>query len=281
MITLNNVTKKFKKREVLKQITLNFDNNIYGVLGSNGAGKTTMVRCLLGLYNVNDGKILYNNKNIKSSDLLNKNAGYLPQKFGLFKELTAYDMLSYFASVKNIDKEKYKQSIEDCMEKVNLSDRLYDKIGKLSGGMVRRLGIAQAILGNPEVLIFDEPTAGLDPEERMRFKSLLAKLEKDKTIIISTHIVEDIEATCDRIIVMSEGNILANATCEEVRGFATGKVYEIPSENEKNLNGNFFIEKAIVRDNNSFIRVLSDSKQDGELVSETVEDGYIAKIKNI
>ena len=167
------------------------------------------------------------------------------------------------------------------MEKVNLSDRLYDRIGKLSGGMVRRLGIAQAILGNPEVLIFDEPTAGLDPEERMRFKSLLAKLEKDKTIIISTHIVEDVEATCDRIIIMNEGSILANATCEEVRGFATGKVYEIPSENEKNLNGIYFIEKAIIREDKSYLRVLSASEQEGNVVTETVEDGYIAKIKNI
>lgn len=281
MITLNNVSKKFKKKEVIKQISMDFDKKTYGLLGSNGAGKTTMLRCMLGLYNINSGEILYNGENIKNSDLLNRSCGYLPQKFGLFKELTVYEMLCYFASIKKIPNNETKKAIEDCIEKVNLTERLHDRIGKLSGGMIRRVGIAQSILGNPDVLIFDEPTSGLDPEERMRFKSLLTSFKKDKTVIVSTHIVEDVEATCDRIVIMNEGKILANATCEEVRQFANNKVYEIDSKDQKDLKGNFFIEKSIVKDDKTILRVLSDSEQVGQLVLPTLEDGYIAKIKNI
>lgn len=281
MITLKNVSKKFKNREAISQASISFDKHIYGLLGANGAGKTTLVRCILGLYQVSDGEILFNGTNIKNNDLLNRTVGYLPQKFGLFKELNVYDMLSYFATIKNIPKNMYKHSIEECIEKVNLSDRLYERIGKLSGGMLRRVGIAQALLGNPNVLIFDEPTAGLDPEERMRFKSLLAKLNKDQTVIISTHIVEDIEATCDKIVIMNEGKILTTSTCEEVCCFANGKVFEVLMENEKNLTGNYFIEKTVIKDNKTYLRVLSNCVQDGVIVSETVEDGYMSKIKNI
>ncbi len=281
MISFNNVSKKFKQREALNEITVSFDENIYGLLGANGAGKTTMLRCMLGLYPINSGKIMFNGHNVQNSTLLNQTTGYLPQKFGLFKELNVYDMLSYFACIKNIPKNMHKQCIEECVEHVNLSERLYERVGKLSGGMIRRIGIAQAIMGNPEVMVFDEPTSGLDPEERIRFKSLLAKLGKNKTIIISTHIVEDVEVTCGRIVIMNEGKILANATCEEVRRFAEGKVFEIPAENEKDLKGSYFIEKTIIKDNKPHLRVLSNREQDGELVSETVEDGYMAKIKNI
>lgn len=134
---LNYVSKTFKRREAIKKVSLNFDNNIYGLLGSNGAGKTTLLRCILGLYKLNSGEILYNGKNINNNDFLNKNAGYLPQKFGLFKKLTTYDMLSFFENLKGIPKDKYKQSIEECVEQVNLTDRLYDRVGKLSGGMIR------------------------------------------------------------------------------------------------------------------------------------------------
>ncbi len=131
MITLNEISKKFRRREVIKQVSQEFGNGVYGLLGSNGAGKTTLMRCILGLYPVNGGEILYNGKSIKNNETLNRNAGYLPQKFGLFKELKVYDMLTYFACAKKIPKEQCRHEIEECIEAVNLSDRLYDRVGGL------------------------------------------------------------------------------------------------------------------------------------------------------
>lgn len=208
MIVLNDVTKKFKKREALKHVSLSFDKGCYGLLGPNGAGKTTLLRCILKLYHINSGTISINDSNSE--------IGYLPQKFGLFRELKVYDMLLYFAVMKKIPKNQYNAEIERVLTLVNLEDRSQERVSRLSGGMIRRLGIAQAILGNPSILFFDEPTAGLDPEERMRFKELIGDIAKNKIILISTHIVGDVEALCDRIIIMDKGSVLTNETMEEL-----------------------------------------------------------------
>ena len=144
-------------------------------------------------------------KDVTNTDALPTVTGYLPQKFGMFKELSVYDMMDYFAVLKEIPKSERHAEIGRVVEFVNLSDRIKDRVGSLSGGMIRRLGIAQALLGDPKILLFDEPTAGLDPEERMRFKNIIRQLPKDKIILISTHIVEDVEAVCDHIMVMQAG----------------------------------------------------------------------------
>ena len=280
MLQVQEVTKKFRRVTALKGISLDIDKGVYGLLGPNGAGKTTLMRCIVRLYEVSSGDILLDGKSIKKDDRLLSGIGYLPQKFGLFKELKVYDMMEYLATLKKIPKAKQKEAIEKCVELVNLTDRLYDKVGHLSGGMVRRLGIAQAILGDPPVVIVDEPTAGLDPEERMRFKNLIAKIKKDKTIIISTHIVEDVESTCDHIIIMDQGNIVVSGTSEEILNLAKGKVYQVFKEDEATLPEDSFTEKITEQGSMTILRVLSDTPPKGGTELEpSVEDGYLYAIR--
>jgi len=225
MFEISNLYKSFKKNQVLKDVSLSFENGIYGLLGPNGAGKTTLIRCMVNLYDINKGVIKFNGLSIDNNDEFLSNIGYLPQKFGLFKELTAYENLKYFCILKKINKDRMDDEIKDCLKAVNLEDRINHKVSTLSGGMIRRLGIAQAILGKPRIIIFDEPTAGLDPEERIRFKNILTQIKKDRLIIISTHIVEDIEASCDRIIIMNDGRVLKSGSAKEIKSAAIGKVY--------------------------------------------------------
>ena len=219
MLILENVTKKFRKREALSGVSVQVEEGCYGLLGPNGAGKTTLLRCILGLYPINSGRISFDGKPSE--------VGYLPQKFGMFQELTAYDMLYYFAAIKKVPKHLCKDEIERVLALVNLEDRSGDKIRKLSGGMQRRLGIAQALLGNPRLIFLDEPTAGLDPEERTRFRDIMSEIREGRTILLSTHIVEDVESVCDRVIIMNHGKILENVTVQEACAFSeddgTGK----------------------------------------------------------
>lgn len=229
MLTIDHVYKKFGKKEVLSDVCLQLEKGCYGLLGPNGAGKTTLLRMILNLYPVKKGSIHFESSN---------QVGYLPQKFGAFRELTVYDILYYFAALKKIPKERREEEIDRVLSMVNLSDRKQDRMSHLSGGMQRRVGIAQAILGDPDILIFDEPTAGLDPEERVRFKKLIQRIMEEKTILISTHIVEDVESLCGHVIIMNRGRVLENLTTEEAAGL---------SEEEGNLETGYLT--VIHRDN--------------------------------
>lgn len=270
MIKIKDCTKKFKKKNALDHFSVDLDYGVYGLLGPNGAGKTTLMRCLCDLYKPDGGTIE------KPAEI-----GYLPQKFGMLQQLKVYNMMEYFALLKNIEKAKQKDEIERCVEEVNLTDRLYDRVKSLSGGMVRRLGIAQALLGNPEVIIFDEPTAGLDPEERMRFKNIIKRIKGENTIIVSTHIVSDVEAVCDKIILMDKGKLIFSGTGAQVAGIAARKTYLVSADLEKELQGNYYIEETGQNGEVSYLRVLSSEEQPGELQTPTVEDGYICALKNI
>lgn len=213
MLTIDHVYKKFGKREVLSDVCLQLEPGCYGLLGPNGAGKTTLLRMILNLYPVKKGAIHFGSAAA---------IGYLPQKFGAFRELKVSDILYYFAELKKLPKEKREDEIDRVLRLVNLSDRKQDRMSSLSGGMLRRVGIAQAILGDPDILIFDEPTAGLDPEERVRFKKLIRQIAGEKIILISTHIVEDVESLCSRVIIMNRGRILENLTTEQA-GLLSGE----------------------------------------------------------
>lgn len=281
MIQVKGLTKKFKKTIALNDVNLTFDNGMYGLLGPNGAGKTTLMRSMLGLYKVQQGDILFEGKSVKKDDEFLKYIGYLPQKFGLFKELTVNEMMEYISTLKKIPKHEQEKQITQSVEMVNLSQEINKKVGSLSGGMLRRLGIAQALLGDVKVLIVDEPTAGLDPEERVRFKNLLATIKKDRIIIISTHIVEDVEALCDQIIIIDRGNLIGSGTTGEVRNIAKGKVFHVPAEKENELVGNFFIEKRYNTEEKDMLRVLSNEKQPGTIITPTIEDGYMCRVKGI
>lgn len=281
MIEIIDLTKKFKNKIALDSVNVSFNKGVYGLLGPNGAGKTTLMRSILGLYKIQTGKILYNNINIKKDTNYTLNIGYLPQKFGLFLELTIYEMMQYLATLKRINKNKQKKEIGKCVDYVNLADHMNDKIGSLSGGMIRRLGIAQALLGDPKVIIVDEPTAGLDPEERIRFKNLISFMKDECTIIISTHIVEDVEALCSDIVIINNGKIIGNGRSDSIRNIAKNKVFNISADKEKELVGEYFIEKRSVINDENILRVISNTVQGGKLVQPTIEDGYMCRIKGL
>ncbi len=209
-------------KKILKGIDIELDNGVYGFLGPNGAGKTTLIRCLTGIYKLKKdcGDIVLDEKlHVTDREYINS-SGYLPQSFGLFKDMKVRDALMYLAALKGMKEDEAKIDVEECLEKVNLSDRINDKVKSLSGGMVRRLGIAQALLGNPRIIIFDEPTAGLDPVERARFKDIIKNIPKDRIVIISTHIVSDVEDVCDKVMVINEGKILFNDTLDKLKSKA-------------------------------------------------------------
>lgn len=215
-IIVKNVEKKFGKNKVLNNLTIRFEKGIYGILGPNGAGKTTLLRCIVGIYDIQKGAIGFvDNQGEFCSPGIGA-IGYLPQKFGIFKNMSVGDFMLYFAQMKEIDKNIRNKEIESCLRLVNLEEHIKTKVKKLSGGMVRRLGIAQALLGQPEILIFDEPTTGLDPEERMRFKKLISQLGKDRIVIISTHIIEDLEALCDKVIILKNGEKIMEDTISNI-----------------------------------------------------------------
>lgn len=283
MIEVKELTKTFGKKTALDNLSVTMEPGVIGLLGPNGAGKTTLLRTLTGLYKTKKGRILFDGKDVTNTDDLPAVTGYLPQKFGMFKELTVYDMMDYFAVLKKIPKEEKKAEIERCIEFVNLSDRIKDRVGSLSGGMVRRLGIAQAILGNPRVLLFDEPTAGLDPEERMRFKNMIRQIPKDTIVMISTHIVEDVEALCDHIMVMRAGKVLTNRTGEELANAAAGKVFKVAADREAALPaGSFIRSRNEIPGEGNVLTVLSPTPVEGAgKIPPTIEDGYLCLLKNI
>jgi ABC-2 type transport system ATP-binding protein len=276
MIEVKNLSLSIQKKQILDRITVPFQPGVYGLLGPNGAGKTTLLRCMTGIYSVPRNTIQMDGMDIVGSQSYAQALGYLPQKFGLFKRMTVTQMLGYFCELKHIPPRQQKEEICKCLDSIGLSQRAGDQIRTLSGGMIRRLGIGQAFLGNPKLVILDEPTAGLDPEERIRFKNLVSSLSReDKIVILSTHIVEDVAALCDHIVILAEGKVAAVGTGEEIAASAQGKVYRIPITQAAQLTPPYFISKQ----EEASIRILSSLPQPGEPQTPTIEDGYLCKVK--
>ena len=217
MLEINNLNKSYGSKQVLKGITLKLDNGVYGLLGPNGAGKSTLMNIITTNLKYDSGTVLWDGKSIyENRDNYLSILGYMPQQQGLYNGFTGYMFLNYIAVLKDIPKREIKSEIERVVKNVNLSDSIYKKIGTYSGGMKQRLLIASAIIGNPKLIIFDEPTAGLDPKERIRVKNMLKKLSKDKIIIVATHIVPDIENIAKEVLVLKDGVLLAETTPEEL-----------------------------------------------------------------
>ena len=250
-------------------------------MGPNGAGKTTLIRCLTGLYTVKQGDIYYQGNYVRNNSHYLSNIGYLPQKFGLFRDLKVYEMMQMMANTKGLSIKEAKEDIDRCVDLVNLSDRMDSKIKTLSGGMIRRLGIAQTLLGDPNILIFDEPTAGLDPEERMRFKLLISQIKSGKIILISTHIVSDIEAVSDQVLVLNQGRLLASGPLSEISKYGDGKVWIVPEDELKSVQGDFVLQEKSERNGKMICRVLSSTPQNFEQDAPTLEDGYMCIMKEL
>jgi len=281
MLKVNNLSKRFKKKEVLHSVNLELDNRVYGLLGANGAGKTTLLRCMAGLFAPHQGEVLYNDEPIYKSKSFHNDLGYLPQAFGMFQELTLYEMMDYICSLRNIAPNQCSNAIARALESVNLEDKARDRVKALSGGMLRRAGIAQAILGNSKVMLLDEPTAGLDPSERIRFKNTMSDLKQDKTILISTHIVEDVDACCDNVIVIDKGQILFNGSCVKLKNIALNKVYHVKETDLSCIAGDKFSLKIKEIGGQVYHRILTRDEQAFLSEEPSLEDGYMCLVRGL
>ena len=216
-VKFNDLTKKFGNFTAVDHLTMTMTNGVYGLLGVNGAGKTTMMRMLCTLLKPTSGSITCNGKDIFEMDSEYRNLlGYLPQDFGFYPEFTVQDYLMYIASLKGVRPAVAKKRVKELISKVGLSKVANRKMKKLSGGMKRRAGIAQAMLNNPAILVLDEPTAGLDPNERIRFRNLISELSEERLVLLSTHIVSDIEYIANQIWLMKDGKLVRSGTSDEL-----------------------------------------------------------------
>jgi len=227
VIIVNNVSKYYGDFCALKNINLELVPGVYGLLAPNGAGKTTLIKMLATLIFPTEGEILYEGKNILDMDEdYRKLIGYLPQQFGFYKNYTPKQYLTYLAALKGIKKKEANQIIPELLEKVSLQDVMNKKMKKFSGGMIQRVGIAQALLNDPKILILDEPTAGLDPKERARFRHIISELSRNRIVLISTHIVSDVESIANEIVMIKNQEIFMKDSVERICKNYEGFVYE-------------------------------------------------------
>lgn len=227
MLVVNNVSKKYGSFYALKDINLEFNNGVYALLAPNGAGKTTLIKLLTTLIFPTSGEILYKGTDIVSLDGEYRDIiGYLPQEFGYYRNYTPRKFLLYLAALKGIKKEDAVEKVKEVLKVVSLENVENKKMKGFSGGMIQRVGIAQALLNDPKILILDEPTAGLDPKERVRFRNLLSDLSRDRIVIISTHIVSDIEFISNEVIMIKDHKILYKDSIENICSTLDGMVYE-------------------------------------------------------
>ena len=280
-LILKNITKKFGEKTAVNNVSISFKPGIYGLLGANGAGKTTLMHMICSILKPNIGSIRFNNKLINEADEEYREViGILPQDFGYYDDFSAYKFLKYISQIKGIPTQESNKRIEKLLELVNLTDEKNHKIKTFSGGMKRRLGIAQAIINDPQILVLDEPTAGLDPKERVKFRNIISNMSRDKIIILSTHIVSDIEYISDHVIIMKNGRIMLNDIPSNVLKNINDKVWicNIYESELHNFETNFnIININKVSELKVDVRIVSDNKpyEHAKLVAPTLEDLYL------
>ncbi|MCM1388657.1 MAG: ABC transporter ATP-binding protein [Bacillus sp. (in: Bacteria)] len=225
-LNIEHISKRYKDKQAVDDVSLHLTPGVWGLLGANGAGKTTLMRMIAGIMKADAGQILYNGVAIEVlKEAYRDIFGYLPQEFGFYPEFTVTDYLEYVAALKGLTKKDTKEKLDELLDKMTLYEVRNKKIRRLSGGMKRRVGIAQALLNDPEVLILDEPTSGLDPGERVRFRNLLSEFAHERIVLISTHIVSDIEYIAMQNAVMKDGRLIATGTTDELVKLVEGKVW--------------------------------------------------------
>jgi len=280
-IILKGVNKYYGKKHVLKNVDLTIEAGMFGLLGRNGAGKTTLMKVLATLLPINSGEVSICGLSMKEQGRIRGIIGYLPQDFSMYGNMTAYEVMDYLGVLSGLNKETRKTRITMLLKQVNLHIHAKIKVKAMSGGMKRRLGIAQAILNDPKVLIVDEPTAGLDPEERVRFRNLLSELAQERIVILSTHIVGDIEATCENIAIMDEGDIIFNGTVSQLLELSRGKIFtaEISRLEIEEVKRKYTVTSMLMSANNVSIRFICTSKEDifvgAKKTEPNVEDAYM------
>jgi len=282
MIEIQNLDKTYKGNvKALCGVNLTIGTNMFGLLGANGAGKTTLMRIIAGLLRPSSGNVRVFDHDLSTTrgkQAAKTHLGYLPQELGLYPALTAREFLDYVAILKGItDRGERRWQIEIALEKVRLSDVADRRLKTYSGGMKRRVGIAQALLGDPQLLIVDEPTAGLDPEERVRLRNLLAQMAQTRTVILSTHIVEDISQSCNDLAVLDQGRVMFRGSPRDLIAQARGQVWLITRANGERPDSGLLIVSTLQLHDGVQYRVLGQPASDDNPLSTepSLEDGYL------
>ncbi len=279
-LSVDRLTKHYGSKIAVDQVSATLKPGVYGLLGANGAGKTTLMRMLCAILESTSGEVFLDGKEVTSMGADYRNVlGYLPQDFGYYPGYTALEFLLYISALKGIPKNIAQKRVKELLEEVGLSDVADKKVKTFSGGMKQRIGIAQALLNNPDILILDEPTAGLDPKERVRFRNLLSDYAGDKIVILSTHIVSDIEAIADEIMLMKKGKFVLQGSAPELIKKADGKVWEltVPQEETRKWQAKSTVANLRHEGRQVVLRIISDSMP-GEMAvpcEATLEDLYL------
>lgn len=285
-LSIEKLCKHFGSKVAVNNISVTLHPGVYGLLGANGAGKTTLMRMVCTVLKPTSGRIFYDKEEVEH---LGENylsyLGYLPQDFGYYPDFTATEYLDFIAAIKGLEAAKAKEKVWELLETVHLSDVAGKKIRTFSGGMKQRLGIAQAVINDPHILVLDEPTAGLDPKERMRFRNLIAKLAKDKIVILSTHIVSDIDHIADDILMMKNGSLILNCSTESAIHSMDKKVWncKFPQSQMDEISGRFRVVNLHHEPGNEvLLRIVNDTQPicGAFNVPPTFEDLYLYHFQN-
>ena len=283
-LAIEGVSKTYRGNvEALRNFQLELGPGVLGLLGPNGAGKSTLMRILATITQPTSGRVLWNGADIKKDhDSLRTVLGYLPQDFGIYPNLTALEFLEYLAAVKGLDASSAHKRIGELLDLVNLVDAARRPLGGFSGGMRQRVGIAQALLNDPKLLIVDEPTAGLDPEERVRFRNLLSELSGERIVILSTHIVSDVEAVATDIALVAHGRLVVQGVPEALLAGVAGKVWEVvvPTGDLAALRQRFLVSNTAHRSDGVHARVVADAAPSpgARSLEPSLEDAYLAAL---
>ena len=279
------LTKQFGSKTAVKDLNITLTNGVYGLLGANGAGKTTLMRLLCNLQAPTSGQIFLGGKNIaRLGERYRALLGYLPQHFGYYPDFSALDFLFYVSALKGLEEKAARKKSKELLEAVGLSREAKQKIKTFSGGMKQRLGIAQAMLNDPHILILDEPTAGLDPKERVRFRNLISAFSKDRIVILSTHIVSDVEFVAEDIIMMKAGQVLHFGNPQKIVSEIDGKVWEctVPTDSAEKYAAAYNTSNLRhTGENRTVLRIIADCPPMGNAarVQPTLEDLYLFYFK--
>lgn len=279
-LIINNVSKQYGTKGALNKVSFTFNSGVTGLLGPNGAGKSTLMRMLATIEKPTSGEIHYNGIDItKKPNELRNSLGYLPQNFGVYPNMNPVEFLEYMAALKNLSVKSSRKRIDELLEVLHLAHTRKQLLGGFSGGMRQRVGIAQALLNDPSVLIVDEPTVGLDPEERIQFRNLLSSLALNKIIILSTHIVTDVESIAPQIAIMSGGELIAYTTPEQLLQNVEGKVWNciIPTHKLLDMQSKYMISSSMQKSDGIHAHIVSDTRPslDSTLLQPSLEDAYL------
>ncbi|MGI5892409.1 MAG: ATP-binding cassette domain-containing protein [Bacillota bacterium] len=279
-LTIKNINKSYGKKQALNDVSFEMENGIYGLLGPNGAGKSTLIRILAGVIEANSGEVMVNGKNRRSCDReYRSKLGYLPQLLNFYPEFSGLDYLRFVAALKGRIDSNTENKIKDLAEQVGLSRDLHRKCINYSGGMKRRLGIVQALLNDPEILILDEPTAGLDPHERIKFRNLVSIFSRNRTVLLSTHIVSDIDSIAKQTIMIKRGRVGRMESNQHFVDAMEGKVWLLKMTVDELVayQNDHIISNVLPMDGRMEVRVVSDYKPSSDAVPTipTLEDAYL------